>query len=729
MKTKHTNARKTTAVLLTSALAGGAAHGAVVYTNFSNLTIFGRDGSAAFDLTPDLNSHYSLLYQDSNSQKPELRGDGVNSFVLARTWQNTNAMDLENRTYGGFPVTPGGVLVDAQMRDVNPSKQQNGITNLVPQVNGYFSGRPKTTDDDTGGDATVSNIGDWGTGPVSTSGYVGLMLVNNGVTNFGWAHFSWSVDSGSSEDTSAKLTLIDGAYETTPDTGILTSAGIPTPPTFSTVPKSQQTYSGGFVTLAASIDGGLSYQWQAGASGSGVYTNLSDSDIISGTTSPTLIFKSVTPANTADYVLVASNAIGSTTSTPPTTVTVLTPGPVPTTAAGWTDAFQAQTDPTFAGGRGNVSYAASNGKVYWLFNELAQGTMDPQTHAFNSEVKMADNRILMASGDALVHPVLSSSSGASIPPGSAAYYFSDMFEANGAAYVLLTRMDSVFHYTQMGSQLAKFSIAPNGLLTFEDFIATPDTDVQAANSIDAMQWTSAAIADQGNIYVFGEYNGGPGTFLARVPAAEVENAGAWTFWDGAAWDVEVTNAMPVLSNSVTSIRLYQGAWVAVSKFGGINGTNIFAYAAAQPQGPYVEQFLFTNPTNEFAQFGLVANPATGEENFYYSADPALHPEFSLTSGNLLVGIDYWDASTFTYNLNDAGLFKPRFYEVTLTNLPPANEVALSIQKLGTNVVLSWPAGTLLEAPEITGPWTTNTATSPYTNAPTGSQRFYRLRVR
>src|SRR5689334_11531952 len=130
MKTRKTTTKNTTAFLLTSALAGGAAHGAVVYTNFNNLTIYGRDGTDAFDLSPDLNSHFSLLYQDANSQKPEVRGDGINSFVLARTWQNTNNMDQNARNYGGLPVTPGGVMVDGRMRDVNPSKQQNGVTNL-----------------------------------------------------------------------------------------------------------------------------------------------------------------------------------------------------------------------------------------------------------------------------------------------------------------------------------------------------------------------------------------------------------------------------------------------------------------------------------------------------------------------------------------------------------------------------------------------------------------------
>jgi hypothetical protein len=54
---------------------------------------------------------------------------------------------------------------------------------------------------------------------------------------------------------------------------------------------------------------------------------------------------------------------------------------------------------------------------------------------------------------------------------------------------------------------------------------------------------------------------------------------------------------------------------------------------------------------------------------------------------------------------------------------------LNIEKVGNNVVLSWPRGTLLQANEVIGPWTTNNVTSPFTNAPTGSQMFYRIIVK
>ena len=54
---------------------------------------------------------------------------------------------------------------------------------------------------------------------------------------------------------------------------------------------------------------------------------------------------------------------------------------------------------------------------------------------------------------------------------------------------------------------------------------------------------------------------------------------------------------------------------------------------------------------------------------------------------------------------------------------------LRIGQVGNNLVLSWAAGVLLEANTITGPWTTNNAASPFTNAPSGTQKYYRVIVR
>lgn len=61
----------------------------------------------------------------------------------------------------------------------------------------------------------------------------------------------------------------------------------------------------------------------------------------------------------------------------------------------------------------------------------------------------------------------------------------------------------------------------------------------------------------------------------------------------------------------------------------------------------------------------------------------------------------------------------------LTVNPPAR---INVQPIGGKLILSWPQGVLLEATNITGPWTTNNATSPYTNQPNNPQMFYRVQL-
>jgi hypothetical protein len=50
--------------------------------------------------------------------------------------------------------------------------------------------------------------------------------------------------------------------------------------------------------------------------------------------------------------------------------------------------------------------------------------------------------------------------------------------------------------------------------------------------------------------------------------------------------------------------------------------------------------------------------------------------------------------------------------------------------IGGKLVLTWPQGTLQSAGTVTGTYTDITgATSPYTNAISGAQQYFRVRVR
>jgi hypothetical protein len=55
-------------------------------------------------------------------------------------------------------------------------------------------------------------------------------------------------------------------------------------------------------------------------------------------------------------------------------------------------------------------------------------------------------------------------------------------------------------------------------------------------------------------------------------------------------------------------------------------------------------------------------------------------------------------------------------------------VSVGIAPAGGNLVLTWSQGTLLQATNLLGPWTTNTATSPFTVPATNSAEFYKIRV-
>ena len=65
-------------------------------------------------------------------------------------------------------------------------------------------------------------------------------------------------------------------------------------------------------------------------------------------------------------------------------------------------------------------------------------------------------------------------------------------------------------------------------------------------------------------------------------------------------------------------------------------------------------------------------------------------------------------------------------EVRIGTTPGDVAASLGFSAAGTNLTLSWPQGTLLQAPTVNGPWTTNGASSPYTTPMTNPQQYYRV---
>ncbi len=107
---------------------------------------------------------------------------------------------------------------------------------------------------------------------------------------------------------------------------VIRALGVIVPPTISTQPQSATIDQGVGTpvkfTAAATGTAPLTYRWQRGAVGSGIFTNVPANARYAGLTSPTLVISNAVVGDQADYQIIVANASGSATSAPPATLTV-----------------------------------------------------------------------------------------------------------------------------------------------------------------------------------------------------------------------------------------------------------------------------------------------------------------------------------------------------------------------------------------------------------------------
>ncbi|HWD94330.1 MAG TPA: LamG-like jellyroll fold domain-containing protein [Verrucomicrobiae bacterium] len=321
------NNKQKLAAASTSLLAAGMAHGSIVYSGPINTDL---SGSSAYmvDLDGDFTIDYTVRF-DGASGNNQLK-----PFVDARSSGNANAWIL-SKANGGAPLTLFGTNIDSNYATTFPT---NKVGYLYEQYNNN----------------TV--VGDWPS-TADTEGYVGVALTDGvTTTNYGWIHLIYKA----SDPNTKTLEVVDYAYETDNNTPIIAGAiATPGAPLIYKNPPSQTVGAGSSAQMqvVALADPAPTYQWQAGAVGSGVYTNLNDNGHFSGTATPTLNIGTAVPADAGDYIVIVSNNLGSVTNSPPATLTVQTAvlsGPTPTQEqlfAGQTARFNIQVvsgnSPTF----------------------------------------------------------------------------------------------------------------------------------------------------------------------------------------------------------------------------------------------------------------------------------------------------------------------------------------------------------------------------------------------
>ncbi|MDB6022818.1 MAG: Immunoglobulin I-set domain protein, partial [Pedosphaera sp.] len=148
------------------------------------------------------------------------------------------------------------------------------------------------------------------------------------------------------------------------------------------------------------------------------------------------------------------------------------------------------------------------------------------------------------------------------------------------------------------------------------------------------------------------------------------------------------------------------------------------------------------PTNEWSFVALVVQPTQGilymfnAEGVSVATNVVAHTP-DVFGNNWQIGRDNSaNANDGTRNFNglidEVAVYGYSLTQAQLSSLFAAGggtvPFNLHLGISGSSVVLTWPQGTLQEAPTVSGPWTTNSATSPFTNTASGT-KFYRVKIK
>jgi hypothetical protein len=114
-----------------------------------------------------------------------------------------------------------------------------------------------------------------------------------------------------------------------------------------------------------------------------------------------------------------------------------------------------------------------------------------------------------------------------------------------------------------------------------------------------------------------------------------------------------------------------------------------------------------------------------------AVNPIAHTSDSWGAGTAQIGGqgNRPDSRIFNGSIDEVAVFNYAFTPAEVLSLFQAGSgVTLNIEKVGSNLRLTWPQGTLLEATTVTGPWNTNLNVSPYIFAPSEAKKFFRVKV-
>jgi len=690
-------------------LAAGMAHGQINYTLVNQIEGV-SDGGYTFELD-GADPGFKVFFDGSNtSSKPCVLGT---QGAINPTPYVLNELDMSS-PYGndnnGVPVMPFGTPINSQAT-VGTNTVAVGYTDAESKNEGYLYKNGET-----------DVVGQWPS-TQDTFGYVALAMVNTNATpattNYGWVQLELNYAVAN-----PYLRVIDYAYNTVSGSNIL--AGQEGDISFPQIypyegypsPTSQTNTVGATVNfyVSAMASPAPTYQWQAGKIGSGIYTNLPNAGVFSGANTPNLTLTGITPADQLDYVVVVSNANGSVTSSPPATLIVLgglLSGPVPPQQMIYAG-YPAQINVTDIGDDATTNQWELNGT-----NILNGGTFSgvATTDLMISSVNPTNVGNYLAIASTAYGSVTSS-----VAPLSIVYPDGTPYEATVLAdgAVDYYRLDETSGTTAWdfiggnngtyGSDAVLAGAGPTAATGFPGFANTNDCAtfqfLDANNLLPCLPWNINTNAVTLTAWIYPEYSEGNGGIVYSVGTNNFACGIRYDFGfqntNGVDGDIGYNwNDNPNDSLWDSGITAPHNQWSLVALT--ISPTNATIY------------IINTNGV-QFSVNSVVHSNQLFNATEYIGTYPS---EGDLGQNNFAGNID--EVAIFNSTLSQNQILG--LYNAAVTIPPPS---PITIKKAGTNIQLQWTGGTLLQATNPKGPWTTNSAaTSPYIISPTNTQEYFR----
>ena len=466
-------------------------------------------------------------------------------------------------------------------------------------------------------------------------------------------------------------------------------------------PATQHFYAGGTATFTALAVGTntVSYRWRHAG------TNISDGANFSGTTTPTLMINNLTTADAGSYDVVASvgtNSVTSQTATLAVSIILITQPITPTAMelyAGGTASFTfvaEGTGTTSYKWRKNGSNLSDSGKYFGTgttnlvitnVSTLENGSYDVVATVTAGSVTSA-----VATFAVVTLPVAGTYPAAVLSLNPMGYWrFSDGGGTNGLDYIVGNNV-----FDSLGSPL-QAGPRPPGFSGFESLNTA--------------------------MYMNGTNRGYAGTSQMFNGLSEFTLMG---------WFNIDPSQYPFSLNADGRASLFGEQWTAELAF--YQGTNLYFYA----QGITARIFVTSGFGPGVWHFvAAVSDPNAGTTTVYLDGAvagvggscPGVVLPYYFSIGDYVSNFPNVP-SPFPGSIDEVAAFDHALSASDVQNLYQAAgpKPVLNIARSGAKLWLAWAQGTLLEANAITGPWMTNSASSPYLVTPSAAKHFYRVQV-